>query len=293
MACSSPKNHTKYHLRSISLPSKLHPTNLKIEDELNKLVSWSTTSCISSSTSVLEGLSCLEELYISLEEVLQTRTTQQILSKNQQEKCIEEVLEGSVKILDVCAVSRELMSQTKEQVRDLQSTLRRRKAGSSLEVEIARFTQSRKTVKKDAKSLIASMKQMGNEIMATPSSILAQEDDHLSVIIRVLREVNLSSIPVFQFLLSFLTEARPARWSVISRMIPRQEADLSELERIDASMRCLFKPSKGDDTEQLHHTVQKQLGDLELNIRSFEDSLECIFRRLIKTRASLLNIISQ
>ncbi|KAL6345339.1 hypothetical protein AAG906_015822 [Vitis piasezkii] len=33
-----------YHVRSISLPSRSHPTTLKIQQELNKLRSWETSS---------------------------------------------------------------------------------------------------------------------------------------------------------------------------------------------------------------------------------------------------------
>lgn len=261
-------------------------------EKLNEFRYWFTT-CTPTSDLVLKGLSRAKELYICLEEVLRTRSTQQVLSKCQHEKSVEGLLEGSVRILDVCAVSREIVWQIKEHVQDLQSTIRRRRTGPSPEVGTAHFAELRKKVKKEAKRLIVSLKQMGNEIIAASLPISSHEDDHLSEVIRVLREVQLSSILVFQLLVSFLSEPTPARCSVISRVMSRQDADVNELESIHVSLRSLCKPHKVELVEHLHQTVQEQLGKLELMVGSFEDGLECIFRRLIKTRASLLNIISQ
>lgn len=291
MACPSPKSHAKYHFRSISLPSKLHPSNSKIEEKLKEFESWSTT-CTSSSGSVLEGLSRVKELYNCLEEVLHMKSTRQTLSKHRHEKSVEGLLEGSVKILDVCTGLRELGWQIKEHIRELQSAIRRWNTSPGLEVGIARFAKLRRKVKKDAKRVIASLKQMGNEIEAALPVASSHDNNHLLPIIRLLREVHLSIIPVFLLLLSFLTKLRPNMCSVISRMMHRQEADVNELESIGASLKSLRKPCKCEDVAQLHLTVRKQLGHLELTIGSFDDSLECLFRRLIRTRASLLNIIS-
>ncbi|KAK4764013.1 hypothetical protein SAY87_013451 [Trapa incisa] len=293
MACPSPKNPIKLHVRSISLPSKLHPTYAKIDEKLNEFRSWSAT-CTSSSVSVLEGLPRAKELYFCcFEEVLCRRNAQQILGKHRQEKSVEGLLEGSVKILDVCAISRELLWKIKERVRDLQSTIRRRKTGQSLEVEAARFAELRKTVKKQVKGLIASLKQMRNEIIGVSPSVSSNEDDQLSEIIRMLIQVQLSSILVFHLLFSFLAQPRQARGSVMSRMIHRQGGDLNDMEGIDASLRSLYKVKRFGDFEILHQKVRKQLGELDFNVGRIEDGLESIFRQLIRTRASLLNIISQ
>lgn len=50
----------------------------------------------------------------------------------------------------------------------------------------------------------------------------------------------------------------------------------------------------GREVEKMNRQlVVKQLGDLEVCAGSIEEGLECLFRRLIRSRASLLNIISQ
>ena len=57
----------------------------------------------------------------------------------------------------------------------------------------------------------------------------------------------------------------------------------NELERLDSAIR-------GDSCSR--DDIQEKLEEVEMSIGGFEKSLEGLFRRLIRTRASLLNIIS-
>ncbi|CAK8561880.1 unnamed protein product [Lathyrus sativus] len=94
----------KYHIRSISLPSRSHPSTIRVTEELNKLKAWEVTSTsTSTSASILIALSLLEDLYISLEHLLNMPSTQQLISHHRGEKFIQEVLDSSMRILDVCA----------------------------------------------------------------------------------------------------------------------------------------------------------------------------------------------
>ncbi|KAK5843831.1 hypothetical protein PVK06_006289 [Gossypium arboreum] len=120
------KMATKYHVRSISLPSRSHPTTLRIEDELKRLKT-SEPSALSATESISAGLSGLGDLYQCMDELLNMSSTQQVLSMYQHEKCIDELLDGYVKLLDICGIARDYMFQIKEHVHALQSALRRRK----------------------------------------------------------------------------------------------------------------------------------------------------------------------
>ncbi|KAJ7944081.1 DUF241 domain protein [Quillaja saponaria] len=284
---------SKYHVRSISLPSTSHPSTVRVEEELNKLRTWEATST-STSGSIYNGLSGLEELYISLDDLLNMTSTQQVVSCKQQEKCVEELLDGSVRILDICGITRDILLQIREHVQDLQSALRRRKGDSSIQSKVAEYKSFRKNMKKNSKKLIITLKQMENKFGPSP---LLDQDHHLSAKIRVLREVTTMNICIFQSLLSFLavpvSMPKATKWSLFTKLMQKgvvaceeNPENLSELHNVDAALSSLGKYTTTD-------AAHERLEALEVTIESLENGLEIVFRRLIKSRACLLNLISQ
>ena len=65
--------------------------------------------------------------------------------------------------------------------------------------------------------------------------------------------------------------------------------NVEELENIDIALSKISSDRADLETMQIAH---KGLGTLEVSIEGLDNGLECMFRDLIKTRASLLNIIS-
>ena len=63
-----------------------------------------------------------------------------------------------------------------------------------------------------------------------------------------------------------------------------------EMQCVEAALSSLLNEGTNDDKI---HVAHERLEALEDAIESFENGLESLFRHLIKTRASLLNIISQ
>ncbi|KAH8508132.1 hypothetical protein H0E87_010314 [Populus deltoides] len=279
----------KYRVRSISLPSRSHPTTLTVEEELNKLKEW---EALSTSGSICNGLLGVEDLYKYVDELLNLASTQEVISRHENGKCHNELLDWSVRLLDVCSIARDTMLRFREQIQSLQSALRRRKGDSSIESSVATFTCFRKKMKKDAKKLIASLKQMDNKLGA---SSLLDQDQHLSAVIKVIREVNVINCSIFQSLLLFMsTSSNPkqSRWSLVSKLmhkgvIPCEEKqeNVNELVAVYAAL------SEVSDSEKVKITYKK-LEALVISIEDLESCLERVFRVLIKTRASLLNVIS-
>jgi hypothetical protein len=148
-------------------------------------------------------------------------------------------------------------------------------------------------MKKDAKKLIASLKQMDNKLGA---SSLLDQDQHLSAVIRVIREVNVINCSIFQSLLMFLSKSskpNQSRWSLVSKLMHKgviaceeKQENVNEIETVDAAL------SEVSDSEKVK-IAQKRLEALEMSIDDLENCLERLSRPLIKSRASLLNIISQ
>ncbi|KAA8547567.1 hypothetical protein F0562_003996 [Nyssa sinensis] len=278
-------------------PTRSHPSTIAIEEKLNKLKTWEASSTTMAET-ICKSLSGLEELYKCTDDLYNLPLTQQALSQHQHEKWVDVLLDGSMRLLDICGITRDVVSQIKEHVRDLQSALRRRKGDLSIESSIAKYTCFRKKMKKDAKQLIAALKQMDNKIEALP---LLDLDHHVSSVIGVLMEVRAMSISTFQTLLLFLSvpvsKPRPTRWLLVSKLLHKgavacedQCANLNELESVDIVLQALCRcgSSEGDKMQ----IAQNSLEALEGSIEVIENSLECMFRHLIKARASLLNIVS-
>ncbi|XP_028100101.1 uncharacterized protein LOC114299535 [Camellia sinensis] len=288
MGCSSKTE------RSISLPCRSHPSTVRVEEELNKIKTWDA-----SLKEINYGLSRLEDLYKCMEDLLNLPLTQQALSHHQHEKWTSDLQDGFILLLDICGTARDVMTQMMEHARDLQSTFRRRKGDSSIETSIAKYNCFRKNTNKDAKKLIAAMKQIDNKIKATP---LLELDQHVSSVIKALREVVAASISILHLVLLFLSvpilKLKPARWSLFSKLLYKGaiacenhlQENVNKLEKVDVALHSLCR---GDSIEgDKLQIAQNSLKSLEASIEDVENVLECLFRRFIKTRVTLLNIVS-
>ncbi|KAG4973491.1 hypothetical protein AAZX31_11G081100 [Glycine max] len=287
-----------YHVRSNSFPSGSHPCSIRIEEELSKMKTWEATST-STSESIGTGLSLLEDLYICLEDLLNVASTQKVISNHKGEKCMEELFDGSVGILDICGITRNTMSQVKENVQALHSSLRRRKGDSSIEKSVAEYNFLTKKMKKNAKKLMASLKQMESKFGVSP--ILNQDQD-LASVIKVLREVITMNMLIFQSLLSYLawpaSKSKATKWLMVARLMHKKRViscdeesqNVNELQCVEASLSTLL--SEGTNVSKLQG-VRDRLEALENAIESLENGLERMFKRLVRTRANLLNIMTQ
>ncbi|XP_057469663.1 uncharacterized protein LOC130758744 [Actinidia eriantha] len=285
------KSKSQYHVRSISLPCRSHPSTVRIKEELNKLKSWETSPAPNGER-ICDALSGLEELYMCVDDLLKLNLTQQALSSHQHEEWVDGLLDESLRLIDVCGVVRDVMSQIKEHVRDLQSALRRRNDDSSTKISIAKFISFRKNIKKDAKKLIATMKQIEKRIRGSP---LLGLDHHFSLVIGVLREVVVATTSIFHLLLLFLSV--PTKKSLVSRLLHTKTAacddqcvNENELESTDFALHTLWKCGASEGNKK--QIAQNRLECLETSIEAIENCLESSFRSMIRARASLLNVVS-
>ncbi|MCD7448748.1 hypothetical protein HAX54_045689 [Datura stramonium] len=258
--------------RSISLPVRSHPTTQRVEEVLNKLNGLETSVAPTAET-ICNMFLELGVLQNCMDNLLNSTQTLQILSQHQHAKWFEELLEKSVRILDVCGTTRELVSQYKENVRALESSLRRRKGDSTSEAGIATFTTFSKKIKKDAKRLVLALKQVDCE---TLTSAFLEADQETIAVIRALREANAVCILIFQMLLSFLSvpllKPKQPKWSFVSKLIHNGRTESEGLENSTI--------------------LEAQLETFEAQLDSIEKGLEGTFRSLIRSRSSLLNVLS-
>ncbi|OAY57629.1 uncharacterized protein LOC110610152 [Manihot esculenta] len=303
MPAFSPKPTRSYNVRSISFPARSHPKICRIEEELNKLSYWDTS--LANAETIHAGLSSLGEIYRCIEDLLNLTSTQQALAQQQEEKWVGDMLDDLIRYLDVCSFTIDAISLMKESVRDLQSALRRYKGGgdSSIENNINAYILCRKKMKKETAKSLASLKQK-DSISAEPS-LLTANDHYLSAVVKALREASWITISIFSSLFLFLSvpvlKPKHSKWSLLSKLVHKRSAvacegqpeKMNELENVDLALTNLLVTSPSKDLEpQKIEGAQKMLETLDISIHEFENELECLFRHLIHTRVSLLNILS-
>ncbi|KAF7809602.1 uncharacterized protein G2W53_036345 [Senna tora] len=283
------------HVRSISLPSRLHPTSQKIETQLEKLRKWDSLISSSSADIIKAGLRGLAELYNCVHQFLDSPLNHH----QEEERHLEKALDMSVGLLDVCGSARDLFLLMKEHVQDLHSLLRRKGLDySSIKTQINAYISFRKKVKKDISKSLRSLKTMESSFKS--SYPLLNTDHHGWIVIKVLRELSSITISFFRKLLLFLCvpvlKKNSSGLSLISRMVfkgnGREKRIISEMEGIDIALCYFHRAIEKSDAKTDVHVVKRKLQELDGNIREFETELDCLFRCLIQHRVSLLNLLT-
>ncbi|RZC49979.1 hypothetical protein C5167_018405 [Papaver somniferum] len=244
-----------FHARSISLPTTSYPLTLVVEEQLCRLRS---SELATSSSTISNNLAGLKDLYESVEDFLSTHDV----------KCLGTVLDGSIMLLDVCSTIKDVLSQLKQSVPDLQSSIRR------CSNEVDTYMTSRKNVTKVIRKYLTDLKRAVNK------------HNDLVADVNLLKKVEATTLAVFESILSFVSEPKQNRSLVSKLMSAKGEAkiQISEVMKIDIALK-----SKEVEVKD----VQKPLKAVEMNLQDLEDGLESVFRCLIKNRVSLLNILNQ
>ena len=285
--------NTKYHFhaRSNSLPSRPYPLILQSNKYLDRLRSSNEAS--SSSLSLNHKLGRLQDLHECVEKLFQLSISQEALNHEFQENRVDELLNGSLRLLDVCTAAKDSLLHTKECMREFQSVMRRRKGGEvELKVEIKKFLTSRKVVKKAISKALANLK--GTSKNCNISS--ANKDNQLISLLENVEEVTLSTFQALLQLISGTTQSKSSSWSLVSKLMQSKKvscsqlADENEFSQLDEALQSYMfsQTSKFENMNKL----QTQLEKVESLTHDLEEGLEFLFRRLIKTRVALLNILN-
>ncbi|KAL5557429.1 hypothetical protein UlMin_039665 [Ulmus minor] len=293
-------------VRSISLPSREHPCSVRIEALLNHLKSYQPSSVSStvhfSFETIQTSLIALAELYASVEEFLNSPSSQQVLLLNRCGSPIEEALDSSITLLDTCNLGRDILLSMKEHVQTLQSSLRRKGGDSTIEANIHSYICFRKKAKKDISKCLGKLKKMESNIASSPPTIDLNQD--LSIVIRILRETRTATISIFRFLLKFLSMYEAStnfgRWSLVSKLMrmrlssPEKEQKMVNLVgNVDVALLSLLGNLQSNEAAIVEKQMtQKLLETLNWSSESLAGGLDCMFRCLVQNRVSLLNIIT-
>ncbi|PIN25738.1 hypothetical protein CDL12_01532 [Handroanthus impetiginosus] len=260
MALSPLRSKPLHHGRSLSLPSDSHPAMSQLDENLARIrASGATCSSLSSMNDRVNGL---RNLYDSIDEMLRSPHNQLIFSDDQ-------ILDDYIRLLDACSTVKDLISLTKQDVRELLSAVRRKDVHG-----IQSYLTSRRKTKKMIQKSLKNLRSFSGK------------GDAVSLEKDMFKDAESVSISLFVSLLSYVmgtkVQERKSGWSLVSKMMhskkvsPQgEEKDLNEFKKVDSFL-------------QLSQEKDTKVEELVNHLKEMDSSIQ--FRQLIKTRASLLNI---
>ncbi|CAI9777938.1 unnamed protein product [Fraxinus pennsylvanica] len=258
-----------FHLRSNSLPSKSHPEIANVEDHICRLKSSEEASV--SASSICAQLASLRDLHEDINNLIQLPSVQQALID---QAC--ELLDGSLELVDICGIARDVILLTKESVEELESSLRRNRG-------IDTYMNSRKKIEKMVKKCLKNLKSFDK-----CSTLFLNKDSNLKAVASMLKEGQAISFSVLKSALTIFTSKQKA-WSLVSKFSRSSHVHSQTEEELYALN--IDKLRKAIETLSVQN-VTKQLKESEMIFQELEENLEAFFRSLVKTRVSLLNVLN-
>ncbi|EOX97497.1 Eukaryotic translation initiation factor 3 subunit A, putative [Theobroma cacao] len=286
---TTPNIQACYHARSNSLPSRSHPITSEVDEHLSRLAASESAS---TSSSLNCKLGILQDLHDCVDKLLRLPLTQQILAQEQQREYVDELLNASLTLLDVCTTAKDALFQVKECTLELQSILRRKRgATTGFANEVRKYLTSKKTAKRAILKALKNLKHKENK-----QRTVQHETETVFSILREVQAVTLSVLESF----SFFTfgpekETKLSHWSLVSKLLHTKrvgsegEQQINEMANAEASLLSLA--TSKSDIMQIEN-VQNELQKSESCIQDFEEGLEGLFRCLIKVRVNILNILN-
>ncbi|CAD6245682.1 unnamed protein product [Miscanthus lutarioriparius] len=234
------------HLRSISLPSRLHSSEPAVQQELCILeaIISSPSTCI---VMMCDGLRRLGDIYISVEEM--THLPSNKVCSSQQRKMLDGEIESSLELLDLCNTMQEIFVELKAIMQELQVALRKGD-GATVQAKIQSYSRLVKKAKQSFKK----------------SSKKATSDKTDCAMIRLLTKAREIAISLLESTVQLLSkQIEVPKQSLVSKAFSKRKAAVCE---------------------------EDQLRALECSIGDLESGAGHLFRILVQSRVSLLNILS-
>ncbi|KAK7257961.1 hypothetical protein RIF29_32312 [Crotalaria pallida] len=277
------------HVRCNSLPSEPHPLVSQFKEQLQRLKDSEASTTSSSSFSIIHRLNGFQDLHDCADKLLQLPTIRQDLALACSKKCIDGLLDGSLKILDICGSAQDCLLQSKENLYEIQSALRRKGGETGFAIEVGKYMASRKNMKKVIQKALGNLKGMKVE---------SSKDEEALLVFSILKESEAITVRSLESLLLFISEpkgqSKHSRWSKLSKLMQparvtcdSQETEANEFVNVDAALQSVIS-QKHLNAEN----IRSQMENLEICIQDLEVRVEQLSRQLIRTRVSLLNILS-
>ncbi|WZZ81402.1 hypothetical protein YC2023_101974 [Brassica napus] len=267
-----------YHVRSCSLPARLHSTGLnRIQQLLNMLPTDDKSS-----------LSFLSELYESVSHLFNDSPASLLLPNH---SSYTHLLDLSLVHLDLCSKLRDITCHIKDCLRDLRYAFRRRRHGedSTIQCHVKAFIRSRRSIHKDLAKLLLLLKQTEHS---------SSESTH--PLITLLRQVCSQTCLTFRTVLLSLSspvpKPMPSKWALVTKLMVKNvtntnsQVQRNEFQMMDEELQSLSM-AKEIKKERIKSLITT-LDNVDVAVEELESSLETLYRRMIQARVYILNTLS-
>ncbi|KAL3505473.1 hypothetical protein ACH5RR_035314 [Cinchona calisaya] len=294
---SSTKHKKIYHVRSTSLPCRSHPLISQLKDAINELKCYWAPSSIkpqknpTTSSWICDGLTQLKIVQESLDDLLHLPQTRESLRGHND--LIDKFLDDFLRFVDVYGIFQTLLLTLKEQHFAAQVAIRRRD-DSKMDL----YFKNLKKLAKDFGQLASAVQCMGKyPLLQSPPADAGEDGDEIGEVMKDVIQVTASvSLALFNGLsASLVFRKRSCLLRLVSfgnykeikkALVVIGEAGIQEFQEI-ISLDSLRK--KGEEELKL---TSKRMHELEDCIVGIEIGGERVFRSLINTRVSLLNVLT-
>ncbi|KAL2895562.1 3-phosphoshikimate 1-carboxyvinyltransferase [Bienertia sinuspersici] len=188
---------TTSHIRSSSWPTtSTHPLDSSVVESLLLKLTTLEVESSSSSKSICNNLKDIKNLYEEINILIQCSMNQKVLSIEENQTSMENVLEGSLALLDASSSINDVLSLMKQSIVELQSCLRRKSGEQAKGIDS--YMLSRKKIQKMANKCLKSLQKL--------NLVKENSNNNNVAIVRMLREAEIVSFSTLKSVLAYFSE---------------------------------------------------------------------------------------
>ncbi|KAD1027253.1 hypothetical protein E3N88_43399 [Mikania micrantha] len=199
------------------------------------------------------------------------------------QKLIQKVSESSLKMLDSCGNTKDILFMVKCHIQRLRSTFRRASHGET-ENKLSAYYFQRKELRKQMLKRLKSLKQMKNT-----TNTHVGGHDNLVVVANVLKEVRDTIVILLESIMLLMSMPNPNPNT--TKTMVKCNGIMPVKVKLKFTRLNSLSPWEDCDVQEIQSAIER-LEAVESAMEDLEVELGCIFKRLMRTRVLLLNILT-